>query len=332
MGLIEIFRRDLGLKIAAVLLAVFLWFNVSEQKEIEVVVEMPLRYINMPSGLTFASEPPASVKARIKGKGKFLRWRLKDIAAVIDLSPATIGAVTHIVSPGEVTIPKNYQVEVLEIIDPKAVRIDLDRSATKEVPVELNLIGQIPDDRKMIGKPLAIPNTIRLTGPKRLVDDLRSLKTEPVELGHLGRKGKISVLLDLPNRSLLTCNVDEIEVVARIEPRRSLEIPSVPIMLISRPGLKSKVSPDSLDIIISGGQTQVDSLAPERLALLIDVSSLGRGVFEMSGRVDNGRLLFEARSAQSGWEKPIVVPAVLDVGFEIDITGVKPERLDLVQK
>lgn len=332
MGLVEIFKRDLGLKIAAVLLAVFLWFNVSEQKEIEAIVEMPLRYINMPSGLTFASEPPSTAKARIKGKGKFLRWRLKDIAAVIDLSPATIGAVTHIVSPGEVMIPKNHQVEVLEIIDPKAVRIDLDRSATKEVPVEINLSGQMPDDRKMIGKPLAIPNTVRLSGPKRLVDELTSLKTEPVELGHLGRKGKVNVFLDLPNRSLLTTNVDEIEVVARIEPRRSLEIPSVPVILISRPGLKSRVSPDSLDITISGGQTQVDSLALERLVLLIDVSSLGKGLFELRSRVESGRLLFDARSMQSGWEKPVVVHAVLDVGFEIDITAVKPERLDLAQR
>ncbi len=332
MGLAEALRRDLGLKIAALLLAIFLWFNVSEQKEIETVAEIPIRFINMPSGLTFASQPPLTAQARVRGKGKFLRWRLRDLAVVIDLSPASLGTVTHLVSPAEVLIPKNRQIEVLEIIEPRAVRIDLDRIAVKEVPVEIKLVGQIPDDKKMIGKPTAIPQTVRLSGPKKLVDGFGSISTLPVDLEQLGKKGRVTVAPDLTNQPLVGCSIDEIEVVARVEQRRSLEVPSVPIMLISRPGLKSKVKPDTLDILISGAQTEIDSLSLEKLVLLLDVSGLGRGIFELKSRVNGGKLVFDAKPLQEDDGEQLIAPARLDVGVEIDILATKPEKLDLVQR
>lgn len=332
MGLAQAFKRDIGLKIAALLLAIFLWFNVSEQKEIEAIAEIGIRFINMPSGLTFASEPPVAAKVRVRGKGKFFRWRLKDLAVVIDLSPASLGTVTHLLSASEVLIPKNRQIEVLEIIEPKAVRIDLDRIVTKGVPVEIRLMGQLPDDKKMIGKPQAIPQAVRLSGPRKMIDGFHILWTEPVDLAQLGKKGKVTVAPDLSDHPLVGCNVDEIEIVARIEPRKSLEVPSVPIMLISAPGVKSKITPDSLDILISGGQTQIDSLSPEKMLLLLDVSSLGKGVFELRSRVSGGNLVFDVKSVKRGDEAHFIVPARLDIGFEIDILGTEPDTLDLVRR
>jgi len=229
-----------------------------------------------------------------------------------------------------VLIPKNRQIEVLEIIEPRAVRIDLDRIAVREVPVEIKLVGRIPDDKKMIGKPTAIPQSVRLSGPKNLVDGFGSISTLPVDLEQLGKKGRVTVAPDLTNQPLVGCSIDEIEVVARVEQRRSVEVPSVPIMLISRPGLKSKIKPDTLDILISGAQTEIDSLSLDKLVLLLDVSGLGRGIFELKSRVDAGKLVFDARSVQDDDGKELVASARLDVGLEIDILATNPDKLDLV--
>jgi YbbR domain-containing protein len=121
--------RDAGLKIAALLLALFVWLNIAERRPVEVVSEVPIEYANVPEATTVAPGVPAKVRVRVGGTGVFVRWQLKDVRLVVDLAAAELGVVTHVLSPGEVVVGHGSGLKVLEIVEPKAVKIELREAA-----------------------------------------------------------------------------------------------------------------------------------------------------------------------------------------------------------
>ncbi|HVP57686.1 MAG TPA: hypothetical protein VMU02_06275, partial [bacterium] len=171
-GILRIFTEDLGIKVAALLLALFLWFNVAEKRPVEGVTELPLRYANLPANLAFASKAPASAKVRVRGAGRFMRWKLKDVYLSVNLSLASRGTNTHLISPAEVVMPSERGIEVLEVIDPKAVRVDLDIIGSRQVPVTPVFRGELAADKVMIGTPAVEPVKVTVTGAQRIVATL----------------------------------------------------------------------------------------------------------------------------------------------------------------
>jgi YbbR domain-containing protein len=328
------FRDDIGLKIAALTLAVFLWVNVAERRQVEVIADLPLKYTNMAPDMTFAAEVPQEARARIRGRGKFLKWRIGDVYFAIDLSPAGAGIVTHVVSPSEIVTPPDKEIEVLEVIEPKAIRVELDTLITKKLPPELVFKGDVPDDKVMIGNPWADPAEIVIAGAASIVGALSSVTTQEIDLGQLAKKGRVTakiVLADLPS---VTSDVEEIAVNVRVEPRKELGIPSVPIESVSGRGVKARFTPDSLDVVISGAASQVDSLDPQELRLVVDVTALPSGQLVFRPVVRDGDLIFEVRSVGRDREDEHVVEvrARLESPYRFELVSAAPDEISFVQR
>jgi hypothetical protein len=333
MRLASWIRRDIGLKAAALALAVFLWVTIAERREVELTVDLPLKYTDMPADLIFAAEVPQTARARIRGKGKFLRWRLDDVYFSINLSAAAKGIVTHVVSEGEAEIPADRDTEVLEVLEPKAIRLELDKLITREIPVSVSLEGKVPDDRVMIGKAISDPGAVVVDGGEKLVESLDSVRTEPVDLEQLAKRNQVGAKIDLSGLPYVTSGVTEVAVSARIEERKELGIPSVPIEAPAARGEKTLFTPDSLDVVISGAESQVDSLDPQDLKLEVNVHDLPKGQLIFSPRVRDGKLYFEVRSVGRSEDDGVFeVRATLLAPYKFDLVSAEPSQIGFVKR
>jgi hypothetical protein len=327
-------RRDIGLKVAALALALFLWVYIAGRREVELIVDLPLRYTDMPSDLTFAAEVPREAKARIQGRGKFLRWHLDDVYFRINLSAGTEGIVTHVVSSGEAEIPPDKDIEVLDVLEPRAIRVELDRLVTREIPVSVRLEGEVPDDKIMIGRARSDPAVVVVDGGQKLVEPMDSVRTEPVDLGQLAKKQRIEARIDLTGLPYVAAGAERVSVSARIDDRKELGIPSVPIEAPVGRGEKAKFTPDSLDVVISGAESQVDSLDPQVLKLVVDARVLPKGQLIFRPQIRDGRLYFEVRSAGQAEEDEQVfeVRGRLESPYNFDLISAEPPELGFVKR
>ena len=322
--------QDIGLKIAAVLLAIFVWVNVAERRPVELVVDLPIKYINTPANLTFAARPPEIAKARVRGTGLFARWRLKDIWLSMDLSAAEKGVVTHVLSPGEAVVPTDRDVTVLEIVEPKAIRLDLDQLGSKLLKVKPVLSGDLDPDKIIVTGPTAEPGQVMLSGAREVIAGLSAIPTVPVDVNQLAKRGRISARIDLSGLPPVAADVDAVMVSARIEPRKELGIPYVPLEAMGMLPSRVRFTPGTVDIVISGGASQVDSLDPRQARLAVDAAALPSGQFSLVPKIENGSLRFEVTRSGRRDGYAVEVPAVFEPRLRFDVISVAPEELELV--
>jgi YbbR domain-containing protein len=328
-----VLKRDIGLKVVALMLALFLWVNVAERREVVLTVDLPLRYTNMPAEMTFASEVPRMASVEIRGRSKFLRWKLKDVYFAIDLSPAEGGIVTHIISPSEVRLPPEKNLEVLEVLEPKGITVELDKLVTVKLPPRPLLEGELPEGWGMIGKARTEPEEIVISGAEKIVSHLDSVPTFAVDRDDLGKHGQAGTRVDLTGLLHVESDVEEVVVIARVESIKDLGIPSVPIETPARRGMRVQFTPDSLDVVISGAESLVDSLDPADLKIVVDVTDLPDGQLVFSPVVREGGLYFEVRPVgETEDEQVFEIRASLEAPHDFEMVSALPEEISFVKR
>jgi YbbR domain-containing protein len=259
-----------------------------------------------------------------------MRWKLKDVYLSINLSLASKGMNTHLVSPAEVVMPAERGVEVLEVIDPKAVRVDLDVIGSRQVPVVPAVRGELVADKAMLGKPVADPAMVTVTGAQKIVAALASVPTVPIDVNNLAKRDRVSVRVDLSAFPPLSSDADEVVVTARIEPRKELGIPAVPVEAGDGERVTVSFLPGSVDLVVSGAASQIDSLDPLALELVIDVSGLLRGQAELTAVIEGGTISFDARPADSEGRttgQARRLRAYLTAPYKLEVVSVAPGEI-----
>jgi YbbR domain-containing protein len=326
-------RRNWGMKIAALAFSLFLWFNIAGRREIEVVMSLPVRYTNMPTDMTFVEEVPVEARARVRGRGRFLKWQLDDVYFGIDLSAAGEGIVTHVVSPGEAIVPPDKDdVEVLEVVEPKAIRVELDRLSTREISVEPVMRGELDRDKVLVGTPKSDPPEVVIAGANKLIGSLTGITTEPVDINQLGRRDYVEAGIDLSSWAFVESDPMVVQIRARIEDRKELGIPAVPIEPVADKSLKVKFTPEAIDVVISGATSHIDSLHPEDVRLLVDLGNLPKGQIVLTPRVDDDILHFEGKlvARENEEVQPFVVRARLEAPYRFEFASVTEVDIGLV--
>ena len=160
------------------------------------------------------------------------------------------------------------------------------------------------------------------------------MKTETVDRGQLAKKGRVEARIDLAGLPYVTGDVDKVAIVARVEDRKELGIPSVPLEAPVGRGDKALFTPDSLDIVISGAQSQVDSLDPQDLKLVVDAHDLPKGQLIFSPKIRDGKLYFEVRAAGQSDQNVQVfeVRSRLESPYNFDLVLAEPSEIGFVKR
>lgn len=119
--------RDFSLKVLAVVIAVFLWLSVTDERIIERGFEVPLEFENVPRTLRIAGDPPDTVRVRLRGSADVMGGvGSDDLAAVLDLSGGQAGRHAFDMFAGRVRTPSG--IDVTSVV-PASVSLTLERVA-----------------------------------------------------------------------------------------------------------------------------------------------------------------------------------------------------------
>jgi len=175
----KLFTENLGLKISAVLISVFLWFFVTSRGQSEITLDIPLEFKNIPADIGLVNASVKTVSVTVRGHERPMKnLKASDVKVYVDLGKAKKGEDIFYVNKDDIKLP--YALSVMNIT-PSTVRIKLDETDSKIVPVKPVLTGE-PMTGFFVSSVKVEPKHVVVKGLKSEVRRLRIVKTEPFDI------------------------------------------------------------------------------------------------------------------------------------------------------
>ena len=174
------------------------WYGFTRNQDTIIALNVPVEYGNRPSNLEILDTSVNQVHLQVKGPSALLKSLRPDQVEVrIDLRRAVNGKNSFPLTRQSITLPPGV---LLSKVDPSTVEITLDKPITKELPVQVNWVGRLPDWSVIEAK--VIPETVKVIGGSKLLENTATIYTAPVRLENLSKSGVLSVPLVLVPPSL----------------------------------------------------------------------------------------------------------------------------------
>jgi len=199
--------KNIGLKIASLIMAIILWFFVILSGRSGIVIDIPVMYVNVPHEFE-VTDFPKTVSINIEGQERLLKnLKQEEISAAVDLRDAKAGRNFYSLTQDNIKLPKTL--EVINI-DPQTISLTIEKQFKKIVSVHPAIEG-LPERGFVILDIKVSPETLTLEGPRTIISKIDKVKTEPIDITGLNRNLIYKAKLNLPNSGVRT-NVQKVDV------------------------------------------------------------------------------------------------------------------------
>ena len=273
-----VLARNGRLKAAAFGLAFFLWalVRVGAPGQRDLLVPVDIR-LDDPGWMVLGDPVPSVVLVRFSGPQTEM-FRLNGFEGMSVAVPITDVADAEMViplQPGWVAVDGYRGVQVEDIV-PSAINVQLDRLATRTVPVRVSTRGSLPEDLALT-RPLSLtPNLVRVRGPASLVERLDTLDIAPVDLSDVVEQVTLETVVDTAGMGRVT--VVPYALTLRVPAEESIErgIEGVPVIV--DPVVESgrfEVSPEAVQVTVRGARSRVSGMEAEFLRAVVPSYAIG---------------------------------------------------------
>lgn len=263
--------ENAGAKILSFVIAAGLWFSVTNRIEFEDTADFPVEYVNRPEGLSTIEPLPDRVHARIHGKGKFLRYRVRNGVCRVDLAGFQKGQNRVTFSGEDVMLPDDVEVTRTEILEPRRVTVEFDETVTRDVAIVPAVVGT-PDPRYVqVGRTFLNPARATVKGPRKLVDEIALVHTREIDIDD--RKATLRRQVRLVPSEFPTVEIDpaQVDVGITIEPLVSQRLGKVTLRAAGLPaGMRATFAPPQVEVDVEGARPVIEVIAQgDSLALAL---------------------------------------------------------------
>ncbi len=278
--IIEFFTKNWLPKLIALVIAILLWLYINYEQLPGKYFSVPLEVRNIPKGMAIAQSYNNTVTVKIKGPGDVIQSiNAKYFKASLNLTHAVIGENRF---PVEVKLTRNIKRIRIVSSKPEEIKINLDKSILKELPVSVTVINS-PAEGFIKTRETFFPKTILIKGPQTIVEKLEMIRTKPIDIG--GVTGSIykEVELDLPSEFIFTYNYKRVN--ANINIKKNYKVRYLKKIGIVIKDLSDKFKIKNQDDIfvnikIYGPPERLAKLDKEHNFLFINLSDISeRGVY-----------------------------------------------------
>jgi hypothetical protein len=269
--------RNWPVKVLSIALAIILFVFHQLNTLVTRPLSIPLA-IETSSTLIPASAHPQNVRVTLRGDDDAIKSIAdNDIEAYVDFTRHEIEGVYR--SPVQIRMKGSASglgpMEVM--VSPMEVSVQLDRRASKTVPLSAALQGRVADGFDLVSHSIT-PQEIVLVGPSGLMDSVQEVKTDPLDLDGRHSNFTLEAGIANPNPLFFIRGSGMAEISCVIRPSvlvRSVE--NIPITLIGLdPGFEVDAGSRTGSVRLQGGQSQLDVFRPPPDFFTVDCSGISK--------------------------------------------------------
>jgi diadenylate cyclase len=195
-------KEKTELRIAAmvsVILITSVWLTITRGLDSLVTFEIPIEYMNRNPGMEILDASVNSIKIQLGGSGPLMRVLRPDHVRVkIDLGKSVVGQNIYTITNENISLPPGI---ILKSFDPAVVDVTLDVPDKKDLPVQVDWTGKLPENLRM-EKITIEPIVVQIIGGRQLLKNITTVYTEKIPLESIQSSRTIIVNLALSPASL----------------------------------------------------------------------------------------------------------------------------------
>jgi len=251
-------NKDMMIFTFFLFLSFIFWFLNSLEKEIQAEVRYPVRYVNLPENRVLSEDIPSKLTLLLEGSGySILKIKLygSRTPVALDVSDVNYRRVRgssdlnyYIITSGLVQKLTNQLRSECRItsVQPDTLFFSLDRIISRTVPVFADI--ELTTDKQFFvkGDIIIEPDSVTITGPKKIIDTTSSVSTRKRKLTGLSETVKKNYPLSVNNRF----SISEKKVAITIPVEQFTEAGvTVPVKIINTPdSIDIKIFPDEVSV------------------------------------------------------------------------------------
>lgn len=275
-----------GVKIICVVVALLLWIQVASTVTVEKLVRLPLTVVGLPDSLAVRrSALPDEIGVRLRGTR--LQLLLSDVVSrdlghvQLDLTGQGVGRHTYELSVLDAVV----NATALEIVPATTLVIDIQEWVQSDVPVHLSMVGELSDGLALATNPEITPATVKVSGPRSLVEGLHEVRTADLDLRrHRESFQEVLKLID-PSEDL-TIRPVEVQVSIGIDEIVERQFREVPVTVLSDlDASRIHLEPTHAQVHVRGAAAAVNALAAEDVEVVLHIDATAIGVSEVGAQV-----------------------------------------------
>lgn len=175
----KLFTANIGLKIAAILLSIILWFYVTSSGQSEISLDVPLEFKNIPQGLEIVQSSAKVVSLNLQGQERLIKnIKPSEVRVSVDLSKAKKGEGTYSINRETIKLP---QAASVKNVTPSSIKVITDATVAKTVKVMPVIVGT-PRKGFSIKSIEVNPAVVVIEGIMTEVRKVNILTTEPIDV------------------------------------------------------------------------------------------------------------------------------------------------------
>jgi len=266
--------ENLGVKLIAVIVAIFIWFNASGQQEVTRVRSIPVVIGGVPDSLTITGPVPSEVEVSVRGtKRQLLTMGLKRVQLTIDLSGIEPGRQRISLTPNDIQLPGGFDRRQVSVLSPVVVDLDVERLVTRRVQVVLTTVGAVPENLVLVGKSVTVePQWTSIRGAASQVENVGSVPTAPLDLSRVRSSFERELPLDF-DRTKFVCDPAKVMVSLEVSEKARRVLANIPpTVLVDSEDYVARVFPRTVSLTLEGAAGVLDTLSSGDVSVLLDLS------------------------------------------------------------
>ena len=261
-------------------IAFIFWFFIKSEDTYSVTTSIPLVARNLQEQKTYKEEVPESIIVSLKGSGRAFIWLrffdnfYEDYKAVIDLSSIADEYNFELDqyyknNPEKIVLPTSLDLEFVEVISPRNIKINLDQYLVKKVPIMSEIMVTTSAGYIQVGEVFS-PDSISIGGPQEIVDTIDFVKTQKDTLVDLVSSVESEFLIINPDR-VVDFDPKKVKGFINIQPISETIVTGIPVKLINKPNdINVFVNPATVSLTIVGGLDQIAKIRSTDIEVLIN--------------------------------------------------------------
>ncbi len=248
-------QYDLLPKLLSILLAVILWANLQNSQIDEITYHIYPEIKNLSHDL-IVLEDIQKMRITLRGKKEYIKSiNVANIKLHIDLSKPVIGKMhEYIVRIQHAEFLTNIEY----FLEKDKLELTVCKIKNRIIPVEPVIIGEVDPQYKR-GILLVEPQLVQISGPDIIVDALKSLKTNPININNETQTLHVPVHINIKEFSKLVVVPDIVKLTIPIVPLNNLIHFTIPIEIRNRRNdLKYELKTKKVEIYVKKTMTNIE--------------------------------------------------------------------------